>query len=74
MLVFGFLLIAGLSAFVGYRIGYEDGYKQGAAALERKILHHVVNSPEYDNRVMESFKRVMERFKKALEEVYKKTK
>ena len=47
------LILAGLGMVIGYLIGFD----RGKTALEREILSHVVESPEYNEAVVDTFRK-----------------
>jgi len=49
----GLIIIIGV--ICGYA-GYLIGYGRGKTALEREILSHVAESPEYEDAVVETFR------------------
>lgn len=50
-MIFFLIICSALAAFVGYKVGFD----KGKVALEAEILHAVVNSPEYDHLMVDTF-------------------
>jgi len=67
IIAFGIVILA-----LGIWIGKAWGYEQGKTALEREILHHVAESSEYEDAVVESFRKAFNRkVKKRKNHVFK---
>lgn len=44
--------------------GYQWGFGKGQTYLERKIVRHVIDSPEYGNQIIDAVRKSLTRVKK----------
>jgi len=44
--------------------GYKWGFGNGQTQLERSIVRHVIDSPEYGNQIVDAIKKSLTRIKK----------
>lgn len=54
------LLIGALCLWVGYKWGFENGQ----TTIERKVIRHVVDSPEYGNQIVDVIRKSFAKVKK----------
>lgn len=54
------LLIGALCLWAGYQWGFGNGQTY----LERKVVRHVVDSPEYGNQIVDVIKKSLSKVKK----------
>ena len=54
------LAVGGLCLWAGYKWGFGNGQTH----LERNIVRHVIDSPEYGNQIVDAIKKSLTRVKK----------
>ena len=61
------IILALLIGAVCLYAGYVWGKERGQTEIERKILRHVIDSPEYGNQIVDAIKKSLTRVKKMRE-------
>jgi len=66
-MILGFLAMFIIGGLLGWSLGYREGEKDGKTRIEREVLLHVLDSPDYEDRMhgafVEAFNSVMEKRK-----------
>jgi hypothetical protein len=57
-----FIVIA--VGFLCLWLGYDWGHRVGQTEIERKIINHVIHSPEYGDQILKSIKFVLRKVKR----------